>query len=164
MFKKMERNDECWCGSGLKYKKCHEAFDEKILRYKLKGCKVPNRKMIKNKEQIDGIRESGKINIAVLDYVEQNLHAGMSTEEIDKLVYEKTTELGGIPAPLNFEGYPKSVCTSINDQVCHGIPSEDIFYRTEILSMWIVPRYIRDISQILPECIALEKSVKKRKN
>lgn len=126
MFRKMERNDECWCGSGLKYKKCHEAFDEKILHYKLRGCKVPPRNIVKNEEQINGIRESAKINIAVLDYVEQNLHAGMSTEDVDKLVYEKTTELGGIPAPLNYEGYPKSVCTSINDQVCHGIPSEDI--------------------------------------
>jgi methionyl aminopeptidase len=49
----------------------------------------------------------------------------MTTEEIDRLVYEKTTELGGIPAPLGYEGFPKSVCTSINDQVCHGIPSEE---------------------------------------
>ena len=49
----------------------------------------------------------------------------MSTEEIDRLVYDFTTSHGGIPAPLNYQGFPKSVCTSINDVVCHGIPSED---------------------------------------
>jgi len=80
--------------------------------------------MIKNKEQIQGIRESAKVNIAVLDYVAEKICAGMPTSEIDRLVSEKTAELGGIPAPLGFEGFPKSVCTSVNDQVCHGIPSE----------------------------------------
>lgn len=126
MFKKLERNERCWCGSGKKYKACHEAFDEKILRFQMEGHMIPDRDMIKTKEQVDGIRESGKVNIAVLDYVAENIHAGMTTEEIDRLVYEKTKELGGIPAPLNYEGYPKSVCTSVNSQVCHGIPSEDV--------------------------------------
>ena len=54
---------------------------------------------------------------------------GMATEEIDRMVYEETVRLGGIPAPLHFDGYPKSVCTSINDQVCHGIPSEDVILK-----------------------------------
>lgn len=123
---KLERNDPCWCGSGKKYKHCHAAFDEKIKGYALEGHIVPTHDMIKTKEQIDGIRESGKINIAVLDYVAEHIRAGMSTEEIDRLVEEKTRACGAIPAPLGYEGFPKSVCTSINDQVCHGIPSEDI--------------------------------------
>ncbi len=122
---KLGRNDACWCGSGKKYKICHAAFDDKIEKYKKAGCKVPPHNIIKTPEQIEGLRESAKINIAVLDYVAENIRAGMSTEEIDRLVYEKTTEMGGIPAPLNYEGFPKSVCTSINDVVCHGIPSED---------------------------------------
>lgn len=54
----------------------------------------------------------------------------MTTEEIDRMVYEETTRLGGIPAPLHFDGYPKSVCTSINEQVCHGIPSEDVVLKS----------------------------------
>ena len=91
----------------------------------MRGYKIPPRKIIKNQEQIEGIRTSGKVNIAVLDYVAENIHAGMSTEEINRLVDSKTRELGGIPAPLNYEGFPKSVCTSINDVVCHGIPSEE---------------------------------------
>lgn len=126
MFKKLGRNDMCWCGSNRKYKLCHMQMDEKILQYKDKGYKIPTRKMIKNQAQLDGIRESGKVNVAVLDYVAEHICSGMPTEDIDRLVVEKTKELGGIAAPLNFEGYPKSVCTSINEEVCHGIPSKDI--------------------------------------
>ena len=125
MLIKIGRNDLCWCGSGKKYKDCHLALDEKINSYKLKGWKIPPKKIIKRPDQIDGIRESGLVNIAVLDYVAENIHAGMSTEDIDRLVAEKTKELGGIAAPLNYEGFPKSVCTSVNEVVCHGIPSEE---------------------------------------
>lgn len=129
MYRKMDRNDRCWCGSGRKYKVCHEAFDDKVLRYQMEGHIIPDRDMLKSKEQIEGIRESSKINIAVLDYVARNIREGMTTEEIDRMVYEETTRLGGIPAPLHFDGYPKSVCTSVNEQVCHGIPSEDVILK-----------------------------------
>ena len=78
------------------------------------------------RSQIEGIRESSKINIAVLDYVARHIREGMTTEEINRMVHEETVRMGGIPAPLHFDGYPKSVCTSINEQVCHGIPSEDV--------------------------------------
>ncbi len=84
---------------------------------------------IKTKEQLDGIRESGKRNIEILDTVADKIQAGMTTEEINEIVYGKTRELGGIPAPLNFQGFPKSVCTSINEQVCHGIPSNNIILK-----------------------------------
>ena len=67
MSVKIGRNDPCWCGSGRKYKACHEAFDEKIARYASQGHIVPQRNIIKNAEQIAGIKESCKINIAVLD-------------------------------------------------------------------------------------------------
>ena len=100
-------------------------MDKKILYYQNKGCLVPTRKLIKTPEQIEGIRRSGVINTGVLDLVEENIHAGMSTAEIDKMVYDYTVSHGAIPAPLNYEGFPKSVCTSINEVVCHGIPSED---------------------------------------
>lgn len=126
MLGKLGRNDACWCGSNKKYKVCHMASDEKIEAFARQGHIVPPRFILKNREQIEGIRESGKINTAVLDYVAEHIREGMTTEEIDRLVHDKTAELGGIPAPLGYEGFPKSVCTSINEQVCHGIPSEDI--------------------------------------
>ena len=118
------RNDPCWCKSGRKYKQCHMAMDEKIKRIQDEGHIVPDHAIIKNQDQIAGIRQSAKINIAVLDYVEEHIKEGITTQQIDDWVYDLTTKMGGIPAPLNYQGYPKSVCTSINDQVCHGIPDE----------------------------------------
>lgn len=123
------RNDECWCGSGKKYKKCHIDFDEKIEEYEVQGFEVPDHTIIKTKAQIKKIKESAKINIAVLDYVSEHIKAGVTTEEINDWVNDITYKMGGIPAPLNFEGFPKSVCTSINDEVCHGIPSKDIILK-----------------------------------
>ncbi|MDE6232019.1 MAG: methionyl aminopeptidase, partial [Lachnospiraceae bacterium] len=125
MYKKLDRNDLCWCKSGKKYKKCHEAFDDRLIRLEHEGHIIPSRDIIKTPEQIEAIKESCKINIAVLDYIGEHIKAGMTTEEIDRMVYEKTTEMGGIPAPLDYEGYPKSVCVSIDDVVCHGIPCEE---------------------------------------
>ena len=119
------RNDLCWCGSGHKYKKCHMEFDEKLESLRRMGCIVPSHKIIKTPEQIEGIRQSARINIAVLDYVAQHIREGVTTEEIDRWVYEQTVNAGAIPAPLNYEGFPKSVCTSVNEEVCHGIPSEE---------------------------------------
>lgn len=123
---KLGRNDVCWCGSGLKYKKCHAEFDSKIEAAERAGHIVPSHDLIKTPEQIEGIKKSAAINIAVLDYVGEHIKAGISTAEIDKWVYEETTKRKAIPAPLDYEGFPKSVCTSINDEVCHGIPDENI--------------------------------------
>lgn len=128
-MKRPGRNDLCWCGSGKKHKKCHIGFDDRIEEIELQGHIVPDHSIIKNAEQIEKIKESAKINIAVLDYVAEHIKAGISTAEIDRWVYDITTKMGGIPAPLNYQGFPKSVCTSINDEVCHGIPSEDIILK-----------------------------------
>ena len=126
MLKKLGRNDACWCGSGKKYKNCHLAFDTKIENYAIMGDLVPEHYMIKTPAQIEGIRRAGEVNTKILNLVDSFIKPGISTEDINQLVHENTIKMGGIPAPLNFEGYPKSVCTSINEQVCHGIPSEDI--------------------------------------
>ena len=128
-MEKPGRNDPCWCGSGKKYKKCHIDFDEKIEEFEGAGHIFFSMEILKNAEQIEKIKESAKINIAVLDYVAEHIKAGISTAEIDKWVYDITTKMGGVPAPLNFEGFPKSVCTSINNEVCHGIPSEDVIIK-----------------------------------
>lgn len=127
-------------------------MDKKILYYQNKGCLVPTRKLIKTPEQIEGIRKSGVINTGVLDLVEENIHAGMSTAEIDKMVYDYTVAHGAIPAPLNYEGFPKSVCTSINEVVCHGIPSEDeILQEGDIINVdvsTILDGYYSDASRM----------------
>lgn len=121
-----ERNQPCWCGSGRKYKKCHWAFDEKLKMYENQGILVPSHELIKTPEQIEKIKESAKINISILDYVAEHIQEGVTTQEIDNWVAKITKEAGAVAAPLGYEGFPKSVCTSINEQVCHGIPSEDV--------------------------------------
>ena len=122
----MERNELCWCGSGKKYKKCHMPIEEKIMMHAERGEIVPTRKILKTPFQIEKIRKSAELNTAILDEVARQIHIGMSTQEIDDIVYRFTKEHGGIPAPLNYQGFPKSVCTSINNEICHGIPDENI--------------------------------------
>ena len=124
----LDPNAPCWCKSGLPYKSCHAHFDEILKNMRRMGATIPPRSIIKNKSQIEGIRKSAKVNIAVLDYVAEHIRAGITTEQIDRWVYDITTAAGAIPAPLHYEGYPKSVCTSVNEVVCHGIPS-----KTEVL-------------------------------
>lgn len=119
------RNDACWCGSGTKYKKCHMEFDDRLQRLAEQGENVPLRALLKTPEDIEGIKRSAEVNVGVLDFVAERIDAGVSTEQIDRWVYDYTVEHGAIPAPLDFEGYPKSVCTSVDEVVCHGIPSED---------------------------------------
>lgn len=126
MALKIGRNDSCWCGSGKKYKKCHEAFDAKYEQFRQKGVPILDHDLIKTPEQIEKIKESCRINIAVLDYVAEHIGPGVTTQEIDNWVHEETRKRGGIPAPLGYDGFPKSVCTSINEVVCHGIPSDEV--------------------------------------
>lgn len=125
-MRKPGRNEMCWCGSGRKYKSCHSDFDSRLGQFWRMGALVPPRSIIKNQEQIRGIRESGKINIAILDYISRNIRAGITSEQIDSWAHEETLRRHGIPAPLNYEGFPKSVCVSVNDEVCHGIPSPNV--------------------------------------
>ncbi|MBN2826859.1 MAG: type I methionyl aminopeptidase [Tissierellales bacterium] len=112
MVKNLSRNENC----------CIES-DHRISYYQSKGYRVPSRRLILNDKQIRGIRDSGRVNTQVLDYIGERIHVGMSTLEIDQIVHEETIRLGGIPATLGYNGYPRSLCTSLNSQVCHGIPS-----------------------------------------
>ena len=119
------RNDECWCGSGKKYKKCHRDLDERLESLASQGFEVLPRTLLKSAADIEGIKVSAEVNIGALDYVAERIGPGTTTEEIDQWVYNYCIEHDAVPADLNYEGFPKSVCTSINEVVCHGIPSPD---------------------------------------
>lgn len=170
MSVKIGRNDPCWCGSGKKYKKCHEAFDDRLEKYRREGYAVIDHDLIKTPDQIAKIKESCAINIAVLDYVEANIKEGVSTAEINRWVHEQTISRGAIPAPLDYESFPKSVCTSVNEVVCHGIPSEDqILKAGDIINVdvsTIYNGYFSDssrmfcIGEVSPEKKELVKTVK----
>ena len=116
-------------------KSCERIDNIRSLKRKKEGRKMRRRKvredrLVKTREELAGIRESGKVNKAVLDAVAEKIGVGMSTEEIDEIVYKTTIELRGTPAPLHYEGFPKSVCTSVNNQICHGIPSRDVILKS----------------------------------
>ena len=146
------RNDACWCGSGKKYKKCHSAFDERLERLWEEGWEVLPRTLYKTPTDIEGIKRSAAINVGVLDYVGEHIAAGMTTNQIDQMIYDYTVEHGGTPADLNYEGYPKSVCTSINDVVCHGIPCDtDVLHEGDIINVdvsTILDGYYSDASRM----------------
>ena len=121
----MRSEELCFCGSGLPYGECHQSVCEKMAALHAKGFSVPYRGLIKNKAQIEGIREACRINSLVLDKVAENIRVGMTTQDIDDIVDSYTRELGGIPAPLNYEGFPKSVCTSVDEKgAIHSIGHE----------------------------------------
>ena len=150
-----ERNAMCWCGSGKKYKHCHLAFDQRIDGMKFNfflGQVRPPRKIINNEKDIEGIRKSGVVNDGVLDLMGEMIRAGLDTEALDEAARKYMEAHGAIPACLDFEGYPKSLCISINDVVCHGIPSKDtVLKEGDIVNIdctTIVDGYFADASRM----------------
>lgn len=127
-------------------------LDKKIMHLENQGVLVPTRQLVKTPEQIEGIRRSGVVNTGVLDLIEKEIHEGMSTLEIDKLCREYCEAHGAIPACLNYEGFPMSVCTSINEVVCHGIPkATDILEEGDIINVdftTILDGYYADASRM----------------
>ena len=122
MKMKIGRNDPCPCGSGLKYKKCcmraqgGPKVSIKDEYFKKHGIRL------KEEVDIQGIREAGDLVVKTLNLVQEHLRPGMATEEINTLVHDFTVRNKAVPAPLNYSGFPKSVCVSVNDVICHGIP------------------------------------------
>ncbi|BEU87309.1 methionyl aminopeptidase [Selenomonas sp. TAMA-11512] len=172
------RNDVCWCGSGKKYKKCHMAMDERIdsIKYDVyRGQVPPPHDIIKTAADIEGIRKSGVINDGVLDLMESLVKPGIDTESLNQAAHEYIVSHGAIPACLNYEGFPKSVCISINEVVCHGIPSKDTIlkegdivnvdtttildgYYADASRMYIVgeaSKEARDLVRVAKECMEL---------
>jgi len=127
-------------------------MDKQIMYWENKGKLVPTRDLIKTPEQIEGIRKAGVVNTGVLDEVAKTIHAGMSTLEIDQICRKYCEDHGAIPACLNYEGFPMSVCTSINEVVCHGIPKEeDILEEGDIINVdftTILDGYYADASRM----------------
>lgn len=121
--------DKCWCGSNLEYLYCHKSFDEKLKNAEKQGYLIPTKRMIKNEMQIEGIKKAAKVNNGMLDYIGSKIKEGVSTLDIDNWCCEFLEKNNAHSADLNYEGYPKSVCTSVNDVICHGIPSEKVILK-----------------------------------
>jgi methionyl aminopeptidase len=151
MFK-LGRNDKCWCGSGKKYKTCHERSDDEILKPLMEqGYPMPSRDLLLNPEQIEGVKKSAAVSVSIMDALDEFIKDGVTTDEINTLVEKMTREAGAIAAPLNYEGFPKSVCTSINDVICHGIPDNTVLKNGDIINVdvtTILNGYYSDMSRM----------------
>lgn len=111
-------------------------LDKKIMYWEGKGKLVPTRDMVRTPEQIKGIRVAGKLNTGCLDAVEAMIAPGISTQDIDDCVMQYCKDHDCHPSCLHYEGFPKAVCTSINEVVCHGIPKkEDILQPGDIVNV-----------------------------
>jgi len=132
---KTGRNDPCPCGSGIKYKKCCLGKDLQVNREP--GAQYAQRYKIRLKEEadIEGIRKAGQLVLDTFEQIEDKIRPGIKTDEINTIVHEFTVNNGAQPAPLNYRGFPKSVCVSINEEVCHGIPGKRILMDGDIVNV-----------------------------
>jgi len=132
---KVRRNDPCPCGSGRKYKNCclnkKEPEPENIKNMYLKKHKI----RLKEKADIEGIRKAGRLVMETFNQVRANIKPGITTDEINTLVHEFTIKNNATPAPLNYNGFPKSVCVSVNEVICHGIPGQRVLEDGDIVNV-----------------------------
>ncbi len=135
-----QANDQCWCGSGRKYKRCHKPLEGRVLPGEISPYRpVPehierppyadtgkvvrwNEPRVKSPEIITRMRHAGTVAAEVLRLAGEMVAPGVTTEEIDIYVHQLCIERNSYPSPLNYNGYRKSVCTSVNEVICHGIP------------------------------------------
>lgn len=137
-MKKISRNDPCPCGSGKKYKKCclnKVAASAPKPQQRAK----PRRIILKTPEQIVGIRNACRLASQTLDMVAERITAGVTTDEINTWVHDFALAHGAISAPLGYHGFPKSVCTSLNHVICHGIPDGTVLKDGDIINVDVTP-------------------------
>lgn len=136
---KVGRNDPCPCGSGLKFKKCCLDIGgvEPINLKKLYTQKYKIR--FKKEKDIEGIKRAGRLVIDTLNLVEAEIRPGITTDDINTLVHEFTIQNNASPATLNYKSYPKSVCVSVNEVICHGIPRKRILKEGDIVNVDVTP-------------------------
>ncbi len=148
-----QANESCWCGSGRKYKRCHKRSEGRVLP----GVVSPMRSVpseierphyadtgvvehwdeprIKSPEVIERMRHAGKVAAEILRLTGESLRPGMTTEEVDAYCHQLYIERGSYPSTLNYHGYPKSLCTSANEVICHGIPDSRPMQDGDIMNL-----------------------------
>ncbi len=137
--RRLGRNSPCPCGSGLKHKKCCLGKKEPVSVASRINYAKKHKIRLKTKMDIQAIRIAGKLALETLDLVEAHIRPGITTDSINMLVHDFTIRNGAKPAPLNYKGFPKSVCISINDVICHGIPGPRILKDGDIVNVDVTP-------------------------
>ncbi|MCB9895317.1 MAG: methionyl aminopeptidase [Planctomycetes bacterium] len=135
--KKLGPNDPCWCGSGKKYKKCHQGQDQSAGAGKFEAPQQVRRSdpLLLDESDREKMRAAGAFNAELMDYVRDFVKPGITTGDIDKLVYDYTTQHGHTCATLGYRGFTKSCCTSVNDVICHGIPGPRVLNEGDIVNV-----------------------------
>lgn len=149
------RNDLCWCGSGKKWKKCHypqmpSQSQNALARQYHKQYGI----LLKSPEQIEKIRIACQVTAKILDALCRHAKAGITTLELDELSRKLHQEYHAIPAPLGYgePPFPKTICTSLNEVICHGIPDERPLQDGDILNIdvsSIVDGFFGDCSRMV---------------
>jgi methionyl aminopeptidase len=136
---KIGRNALCPCGSGQIYTKCCIGKEALPIEFMKKTYAGKYHVRFKSDRDIDGIRRAGQLVIETLSLVEAALKPGITTEDINTLVHAHTLKRNAIPAPLNYRGFPKSVCVSVNEVICHGIPGSRVLKDGDIVNVDVTP-------------------------
>ena len=148
-----QANDPCWCGSGRKYKRCHKGAEGRVLPGEISPMRtVPehiarppyadtgevdrwDEPLVKSPEIIERMRVAGRIPAEVLRLSGEFLRPGITTDEVDAYTHQLFIERGAYPSTLNYHGYPKSLCTSANEVICHGIPDSRVIRDGDIMNL-----------------------------
>jgi methionyl aminopeptidase len=148
-----QANDACWCGSGRKYKRCHKKSEGRVLPGDISPMRpVPphiarppyadtgevdawDEPRVKSPEVIEAMRTAGSVAAEILRLAGEAVRPGLTTDELDAYVHELYLERNAYPSPLNYHGYPKSVCTSVNEVICHGIPDSRALEEGDIVNL-----------------------------
>jgi len=148
-----QANDPCWCGSGRKYKRCHRRDEGKVMPGEVSPMRtVPDHiarpsyadtgeverwdePIVKSPEVIEAMRHAGRVASEVLRLAGEFLQPGIATDDVDAYVHDLFIERGAYPSTLNYHGYPKSLCTSANEVICHGIPDSRIIRDGDIMNL-----------------------------
>jgi methionyl aminopeptidase len=140
--KVVSRNDACWCGSELKYKKCH--MDSDLAKNKAASpiaattpapVKVKKNPLVLDADEIVKMKKACAFNAQLMDYIRDKIKPDVTTNSIDKLIHAYTLDHGHIPACLGYHGFPKTYCASVNEVICHGIPSEYVLKSGDIVNI-----------------------------
>jgi methionyl aminopeptidase len=148
-----QANDPCWCGSGRKYKRCHRKDEGRVLP----GVVTPMRSVppeivrppyadtgtveswdeprVKAPDTIERMRHAGRVAAEILHLTGEFLRPGITTDEVDEYAHNLYIERGAYPSTLNYHGYPKSLCTSANEVICHGIPDSRVIQDGDIMNL-----------------------------
>jgi methionyl aminopeptidase len=149
----LKSNEPCWCGSGRKFKRCHKVASDRVRPGRITPMRTVPPEIgrppyadtgdvdrrpeprVKSADVIERMRVAGRVAADILQVVGAAVRPGITTEQLDELAHRECISRGAYPSPLNYHGYPKSICTSVNEVICHGIPDDRVLVDGDIVNV-----------------------------